>query len=340
MSEPTNTSMIHQIHGRGRHFGTVLDGAASRAGKSVAKGAVILTACVLALTACTNASGTTPNGTAAAASPTASFNPASVKTDETLASQVPAAIKSKGTLVIGSDTTYAPAEFLGGADNRTPMGYGVDLAKAIGAILGLEVDIQTAEFTGILPALGPKYDLGISSFSITKERLEAVNFVSYLSAGTSWAVPKGNPKNFSPDDVCGKSVGVQTGTTQEDPDLKGRNDECLKAGKQPVNVVTLKNQTDVTTRLANGSIDAMVAESTLIGYAVQQTNGAVEKVGKVYNTSPVGIAVPKNDQAFAELVQKVLTKLIADGTYKNILDSWNNTDGAITTPEVNPTVPS
>jgi polar amino acid transport system substrate-binding protein len=280
------------------------------------------------------------NGTAAAGSPAASFDPTSVKTDESLASQVPATIKSRGTLVIGSDTTYAPAEFLGGSDNRTPMGYGVDLAKAIGATLGLKVDVQTAEFTGILPALGPKYDLGVSSFSITKQRLEAVNFVSYLRAGTTWAVPKGNPKKFTPNDVCGKSVGVQTGTTQEDPDLKDRNDECIKAGKQPINIVTLKNQTDVTTRLVNGSIDAMVAESTLIGYAIQQTNGAVEKAGEVYNTSPVGIAVPKNDPALAELVQKVVTKLIADGTYKNILDSWNNSDGAISKPEVNPNVAS
>ena len=72
---------------------------------------------------------------------------------------VPEAIKSKGTLTVGSDTTYAPAEFLG-TDGQTPVGYDVDIAKAIGATLGLKVQVQTAEFTGILPALGPKYDLG------------------------------------------------------------------------------------------------------------------------------------------------------------------------------------
>ena len=83
---------------------------------------------------------------------------------------VPAAIKSKGTLTVGSDTSYAPAEFLG-TDGQTPVGYDVDIAKAIGATLGLKVQVQTAEFTGILPALGPKYDLGISSFTINPERL-------------------------------------------------------------------------------------------------------------------------------------------------------------------------
>lgn len=304
-----------------------------------AKGVAILAAGVLALSACSTASGTTSAGGHAPSS-ASSFDPATIKPDGTLAAEVPAAIKSRGTLIIGSDTTYAPAEFLGGADNRTPMGYGVDLAKAIGSALDLKVDVQTAEFTGILPALGPKYDLGISSFSITNERLKAANFVSYLRAGTTWAVRKGNPKNFSPDDVCGKSVGVQTGTTQEDPDLKNRNEECLKAGKAPIDIVTLKNQTDVTTRLVNGGIDAMIAESTLIGHAVQQTNGAVEKIGGIYNTTTVGIAVPKSDPAFAELIRKTVASLIADGTYKKILDAWNNADGAITTPEVNPAVKS
>jgi polar amino acid transport system substrate-binding protein len=340
MSESTKLSETHPAKRKQDGSSAAPQAPGKHRSKSLARGAAVLTACVLALSACTNAAGTAASGPSPAGSPTVSFDPASVQTDESLASEVPAAIKSKGTLVIGSDTTYAPAEFLGGSDNRTPMGYGIDLAKAIGATLGLKVEVQTAEFTGILPALGPKYDLGISSFSITKERLEAVNFVSYLSAGTTWAVPKGNPKNFSPDDVCGKSVGVQTGTTQEDPDLKNRNEECLKAGKAPVNIVTLKNQTDVTTRLVNGSLDAMVAESTLVGYAIQQTNGAVEKAGEVYNTSPVGIAVPKNDPAMAELVRKVVTKLIADGTYGSILESWNNSDGAITNPEVNPAVTS
>ena len=257
-----------------------------------------------------------------------------------MSSQVPAAIKSKGTLVIGSDTTYAPAEFLGGADNRTPMGYGVDLAKAIGATLDLKVDIQTAEFTGILPALGPKYDLGISSFSITNERLKAVNFVSYLSAGTTWAVQKGNPKNSQRTTFAANPSASRPAPPRKILIFQTATMKCIKAGKQPIDIVTLKNQTDVTTRLVNGSIDAMIAESTLIGYAIQQTNGAVEKAGEVYNTSPVGIAVPKNDVALAELIQKTVAKLISDGTYKTILDSWNNADGAITNPEVNPTVTS
>lgn len=306
--------------------------------KFAAKGAAVLAVGALALTACTNASETGGGAQPSGSSSAASFDPSAVAKDDSLASQVPAAIKSKGTLVVGADTTYAPAEFLGGSDNATPMGYDVDLAKAIGATLGLKTQVQTAEFTGILPALGPKYDLGMSSFTITKERLAAVNFVSYLNVGTAWAVQKGNPKKFSVDDVCGKTVGVQTGTTQEDPDLKDRNAKCTAAGKPAINIVSLAKQTDLNTRLVGGTIDAVAADSPVIGYAIQQTNGGIEKLGDTYDAAPEGIAIAKSDTAFADLIQKTVTKLMADGTYKKILEAWNNGDAAVSKAEVNPSV--
>ena len=307
---------------------------------STLKAATILAIGALALTACTNASQAGPSSAASpSGSANASFDPSTITKDDTLAAMVPAAIKSKGTLTVGSDTTYAPAEFLG-PDGQTPVGYDVDIAKAIGATLGLKVQVQTAEFTGILPALGPKYDLGVSSFTINPERLGAVNMVSYFNAGTAWAVQKGNPKKFSLDDVCGKSIGVQTGTVQEDPDLSGRNKKCAADGKQPINIVTLKNQTDVTTRLVNGSIDAMAADSPIIGYALTQTNGQLEKLGDVYDAAPQGIAVAKSDTALADVIQKTLTKLMSDGSYKKILTGWGNAEGAITKSEVNPAVKS
>lgn len=307
---------------------------------STLKAATIIAIGALALTACTNASEAGPSGSSSpSGSANASFDPTTITKDDTLAALVPAAIKSKGTLTVGSDTSYAPAEFLG-TDGQTPVGYDVDIAKAIGATLGLKVQVQTAEFTGILPALGPKYDLGISSFTINPERLSAVNMVSYFNAGTAWAVQKGNPKKFSTDDVCGKTIGVQTGTVEEDPDLSGRNKKCVADGKPAINIVTLKNQTDVTTRLVNGSIDAMAADSPIIGYALTQTNGQLERLGDVYDAAPQGIAVAKSDTALADVIQKTITKLMSDGSYTKILKSWGNADGAITKSEVNPAVKS
>jgi len=292
---------------------------------------------LLALTACTNASETGSSGATSSGAAASSFDPTTIAKDDTLAAKVPETIRSRGTLIFGSDTSYAPAEFLG-SDNKTPVGYDIDIAKAIGAVLGLKVDVQTAEFTGILPALGSKYDLGISSFTINDERLSAVNMVSYFQAGTAWAVKAGNPTNFSLEDICGRSIGVQTGTVQENPDLSDRNDKCLADGKEPIDIVTLKAQTDITTRLVNGSIDAMAADSPIVGYALSQTNGQLERFGDTYDSAPQGIAVAKDDQAMADLVQQVMTKLIEDGSYTQILEGWGVADGAVTESQVNPAV--
>jgi polar amino acid transport system substrate-binding protein len=214
-------------------------------------------------------------------------------------------------------------------------------APGRGDVRCLDAQLVTAGFDTIITGVqGGKYDVGVSSFTINDKRKQQVNMVSYFNAGTLWAVQKGNPKNFSVDDICGKTVGVQTGTTQEDPDVAGRSKTCTDAGKPAVNIVTLKTQTDVTTRLVNGSIDAMSADSPIIGYALSQTGGKLEVLGDVYDAAPQGIAVAKGDPALAEVMSKVMNKLISDGTYKKILDAWNNSTGAVTKSEVNPAVTS
>lgn len=272
-------------------------------------------------TGCTNASQTLDTGQPGQ-STTVAFDPASVAKNDALVELLPESIKAKGTLSIGSDTSYAPAEFLGGADGQTPMGFDVDLAKAIAATLGLKADFQTAGFATILPGLGTKYDLGMSAFSITNERLKAVNFVDYFKAGTIWAVQKGNPRNVDLDNLCGLKVGVQTGSVQENPDVSDRTEACVAAGKPAIDVISLSNQTDITTRLVNGGIDAMVSGGSTITYALTQTDGKLELLGDLYNPDHNGIAVAKDDMPLAELVSKVMNKLIADGTYQQIMDYW------------------
>lgn len=293
--------------------------------------AAVLAVAALALTGCNNAEEPAPG-----AGGSATFDPSTIAKDDALIAMLPAALKDKATLTVGSDTSYEPAEFLA-ADGQTPVGYDVDIAKAIGAVLGKEVKVQTSEFSTILPSLGSKYDLGISSFTITPERSKAVNFVSYFNAGVWWAVQKGNPNNISLDDICGKKVGVQTGTVEEDPDVKDRSAKCVAEGKPAIEVISLKNQTDVTTRLVNGSIDAMSADSPIIKNALQKTGDSLETLGEVYDAAEQGIAIAKDDTAFAEVIEKVMNKLMEDGSYAKILKNWNNDDGALTKAVLNPT---
>ena len=157
--------------------------------------------------------------------------------------------------------------------------------------------------------------------------------ISYFSAGTSLAVKKGNPDKISADDLCGKNVGVQKGAIQVD-DLAARSKACTDAGKPAMNSTELQAQTDVKLALAAGPCrgDARrLARRRLRG---EDHNGQLELVGQPYDTAPYGMVIGKNQGQYPQAVQGALNALIADGTYKAILDKWGVTDGAVTTSDI------
>ncbi len=266
----------------------------------------------------------------------AKFDLSTVKKDDAIAALLPEKIAGAGKLVVGMDTSYAPADYLD-ADGTTPIGYDVDIAKAIGAVLGVEADVQSADFTGIIPAIGTKYDVGISSFTINADRLQQANMIQYFEAGESYAVQKGNPGKVDPADICGKVVGVQTGTV-EDEELTAKIDECKGAGKPEPQPLRYEAQSDVTTALVGGKADLMWADSPIIAYAIEQTGDKLEQLGDVFESAPQGIVVSKDDPALTEAIQKAVQKLIDDGTYGKILDAWGNADGAVAEAVLNPSV--
>ena len=261
------------------------------------------------------------------------YDVSSVQKDDDIAKLLPDYVTKDGKLTIGMDTSYAPAEFLA-EDGKTPVGFDVDIAKALAQVFGLEADPETANFDSIIPSVGSKYDIGISSFTVTKERLEAVDFVSHFDAGSAWAVKKGNPNKIDTSDLCGKKVAVQTATMQETAANKMAK-QCKADGKAEMDVISSKLQTDVTTNVVTGKADVFYADSPVAGYAIAQTDGELETLGKAEGIAPEGIVVKKGDQQMDEALQKALQKLIDDGTYMKILKYWGVQDGAISKPEIN-----
>ena len=284
------------------------------------------------------------------ASASKSSSKSSEKKDDAIAKMLPDYVTKDGKLTIGMDTSYAPAEFLA-ADGKTPVGFDVDIAKALAGVFGLEADPETANFDSIIPAVGAKndisstfdsiipsvgskYDLGISSFTVTKERMQAVDFVTYFKAGSTYVVQKGNPNKVDTSDLCGKKVAVQTATMQETAANKMAK-QCKADGKAEMDVISSKLQTDVTTNVVTGKADVFYADSPVAGYAIAQTDGELETLGKTEGIAPEGIVVKKGDQQMDEALQKALQKLIDDGTYMKILKYWGVQDGAISKPEIN-----
>jgi polar amino acid transport system substrate-binding protein len=295
-----------------------------------------VTALALGLTACgggddsTSSSSTSPGGGGSSSSAAAS-----VSADAALAKMVPAAISSDGTVTVGVDATYAPNEFLD-TDGQTVIGFDVDLFEAVAAKLGLETEFTPAPFAAIIPGVSSnKYEIGVSSFTISADREKQVNMVSYFSAGTLWATKKGNPSKISPDDACGRKVAVQKATVQVD-DVTARSDACEQAGKSAIQIDQYQGQDQATAAVVSGKDEAMLADSPVISYAVTQTNGQLEKLGSIYDSAPYGYVVAKEDTAFADALSGAVAALISDGTYQKVLDKWLVGDGAISTPQVNP----
>ncbi|MQA94522.1 MAG: transporter substrate-binding domain-containing protein [Streptosporangiales bacterium] len=258
-----------------------------------------------------------------------------VSADQAIAAKVPQNIKADGKLIVGSDGSYPPNENIA-ADGVSFEGWDVELATAVAAKMGLKAEFQNAGFDTIIPGVqSGKYEMGVSSFTDNAEREKVVDFVTYYSAGTSWAAQKGNPKQVDPNNACGKNIGVQQGTVQHTDDLPTRSEACTKAGKPKINMIPRKNQTEVNADIVAGKVDAMAADSPIVGYAIKQTSGQLQMLGQVYDAAPYGYAIGKESGTMKDAVLDAVKALMADGTYKKILDKWGVADGAITDPVIN-----
>jgi polar amino acid transport system substrate-binding protein len=257
-----------------------------------------------------------------------------VKKVPSIAKEVPAKIRSKGSQTVASDATYAPMEFIA-KDGKTVVGVDADLAKAIGGVLGLNFKVQNATFDGIIPGLrSGKYDIGMSSFTDTKARQKQVDFVTYFSAGTSfYEKSSGGPKIVGLGSLCGLTVSVENGTTEQS-DAQAQSKKCTKAGKKAVKVSAFPDQNGANLAIASGRANVGMADSPVAEYIVKQSHGQFKLVGTSYGTAPYGIALPKGN-GMTKPILDAIKYLMAHGTYHQILAKWGVQKGAISNPKIN-----
>jgi polar amino acid transport system substrate-binding protein len=288
---------------------------------------VMALALALALTACGSSSNNSSNSGASSGS-------ISAKKDPAIAAQVPAAVKSKGTLSVASDASYPPNEFLN-PGQKSVMGTDADLAQALASVMGLKADVKNATFDSIIPGLAAgKYDLGMSSFTDNKEREKTVDFVTYFNAGTSfYGKAQGAPAITTLADLCGHKVAAEKGTTQA-TDAQAQSKKCTSGGKGPVTVQVYPDQNGANLALSSGRADVGMADSPVADYIVKKASGKFKVLGKPYGEVPYGIAIPKKS-GLQKPVLAALKKLIAGGQYTAILKKWGIESGALTKPVIN-----
>jgi polar amino acid transport system substrate-binding protein len=234
---------------------------------------------------------------------------------------VPAAVKSSG-LTVASDATYAPDEFTQGS---TIVGMDPDLVKALGKVMGVKVKVTNVTFDDILSGMvAGRYNIGASSFTDTKAREKQVNFVDYANVGESfYTLKSGGVSIKGISSICGMTVSVETGTTEE-TDAKSQSGKCTKAGKKAVSVSPYPTQSQANLAVSAGRAQLGFADTPVADYQVKQSGGKFKIVGAAYAPSPYGLAVSKSS-GLTNAVHAALLYLQKHGTYQQIFKKWGLT---------------
>jgi polar amino acid transport system substrate-binding protein len=254
-----------------------------------------------------------------------------VKKVQAIADTVPGDIRESGKLVVGVNIPYPPNEFKN-PDGKI-IGFDVDLMNAVAATMGLTAEYRESDFAKIIPSIeGGTYNVGMSSFTDTKEREKTVDFVTYFSAGTQWAQRPG--ESVDPNNACGKKVAVQATTIQETEELPAKSKACVDAGKPEIQIIKFDGQDAATNAVVLGQADAMSADSPVTAYAIKQSGGKIEAAGEIFDSAPYGWPVKKGSPLAQSLLQ-ALQHLIETGAYKTIAANWGMESGMIDKPVIN-----
>ncbi|MFG1798436.1 ABC transporter substrate-binding protein [Nocardia sp. NPDC049149] len=299
---------------------------------------LLVLAGALLVTGCRGGESTAGSAGAGSAIPDTAAIVNAVQSDPALAGEVPAAIKGKGTLSVGSNVQSPPNNFYG-ADGKKAVGFEVDLITAAAKKLGLGIAYSDMSFDSLITSLQTgRIDATIAGMNDTKERQQKIDFVDYFTSGITMMVGKGNPEKIhTVNDLCGKAIAVVTGTSQQEF-AKAQSAQCTAAGKPALAITDTSSDSQNQQQLRSGRIAVILNDLPSAVY-ISRTAGD----GKFFETvdqpplngGPYGIGLSKENKALTQALQKALQSLVDDGTYTKILDAWQITSGALQQVTVN-----
>ena len=247
--------------------------------------------------------------------------------DPALAKMVPPDIAARKTVTAAANTPYAPNEF---KDHEGRIiGVEMDMVKAAGAVLGLDVQPRQMDFSLILPAVSAgSIEMGASALSDTEERQKNYDFVDFLNAGVAWATQPGNETTVDPNNACGMTVAVQKGTYSDTDEVQGKSEKCEAQGKPKISKLVYASADAAATATILGRAQAYSSDSPVISYAVKRSEGRLAQIGEAFDTAPFGWAFKKGSP-LAPAMAAALQKMKEDGTYDRILEPWGLRDAGM-----------
>ena len=216
-------------------------------------------------------------------------------------------VQKSGKLVIATSPDFPPFENL---ENGEVVGIEIDIMNLICQEMGVELDIQQMDFESVVPGIqAGKFDAGVSGITVTEDRKKNVDFSDpYFLASQAIVVTPDSPITCKAD-LTGKKISVQTGTTAEE--------YCMDEGYE---VLAYTANNDAASALTSGKVDAWVVDNE-VAVALAAEQGLVV-LSEAMTSEPYAFAFPKGSDTLVAEFNKILAKLIADGTIQSIFDSY------------------
>ena len=222
-------------------------------------------------------------------------------------------------LVMATNAEFPPYEYHEGDDI---VGIDAEIAAAIAEKLGMELEIADVAFDSIIPGVQEgKYDMGMAGMTVTDERLEKVAFSDTYAKGVQVVIVKEGGDIKSLDDVEGKKVGVQQGTTGDIYASSSVED----GGYGEENVTKYENGALAVEALKAGKVDCVIIDNEP-AKAYVKANEGLAILDTEYANEDYAICFAKENTELQKNVNDALKELIADGSVQKIVDKYINTD--------------
>ena len=221
----------------------------------------------------------------------------------------------QGVLTIGMDIGYPPMEYYG-PDGTTPIGFDVEMGKAIAAKMGLQANFVNTAWDGIFAGVETnRYDVIMSSVTITPARLRAHNFSNpYIANTLVMVLPKGSSVSArTPMETAGLNVAFQADTTADFYMERLASEQGLRYNPRRYDQVL-----HCFTELELGRVDVIVTDLLVAYHYVADPKSPFEIVWRSSEPEVFGICIKRGNDALTDAVNKALTDLFNDGTMLRI----------------------
>ena len=219
----------------------------------------------------------------------------------------------EGVLNVGTNAEFPPFEYVN--DNGEPDGFDIALIKAIGEKLGVEVQVENMEFEALVASIGRKIDVAIAGMTITEERQKMVDFSNPYYIAVQYVILPEGSAIATADDLKGKAIGVQLGTTGD----------ILAEDIEGAEVAQYNKALDAVNDLINGRLDCVIVDKNPALVFASKFEGKVTAVDGEqfgFETEEYAISLPKGDTELADKINAALQELMEDGTFDALVEEY------------------